>query len=175
MSSKKLASLTELAILLALTLVLDKLVVFQLPQGGSVSLGMLPAILFSLRHGFRKGLLLGSLAGILQIIFGGYFLNPLQVFLDYILAYGLLSSAGFWQVRPLRIRDLIAATSLASSLRLLAHTGAGILFYGSFAPKGTPVWLYALTYNASFLLPSAFLSCLALLFLHKKNPKLFSL
>lgn len=175
MPQKKLRCLTELAILLALTLVLDKLVIFQLPQGGSVSLGMLPIILFSLRQGLIRGLVLGGLAGLLQIILGGYFLNPLQVFLDYILAYASLASAGLWQRQSLKVPHLILATLFASSLRLLAHLAAGILFYGSFAPKGTAVWLYALTYNASFIIPSAILTSFSLILLHKKNPKLFSL
>ncbi|MGT2925949.1 energy-coupled thiamine transporter ThiT [Streptococcus cuniculipharyngis] len=166
---------TERALLLALSLLLDKLILFQLPQGGSISLGMLPVIIFALRYGPISGCLLGSLSGQLQLFLGGYFLSPWQFFLDYPIAYGLLGLAGLaTRQKNLSHRPVLLAFAigLASLGRLVAHTLAGILFYSDYAPKGSPVWLYALTYNAGFLIPSAIISYLLLLILLKKIPRL---
>ena len=52
MSQSKLHVLTEIAIFSAIALVFDKLPLFTMPQGGSVSLVMLPILLLSLRHGW---------------------------------------------------------------------------------------------------------------------------
>ncbi|TWS94198.1 energy-coupled thiamine transporter ThiT [Streptococcus sp. sy018] len=177
MSSLASTKVTERALLLALALILDKLILFQLPQGGNISLGMLPLIIFALRHGLAAGLFLGGLAGGLQLFLGGYFLSPLQFLLDYPIAYAMIGLAGIVNLKhtgKLSTGRLLLGVSLASLARLFAHTLAGIVFYSAYAPKGTPVWLYSLSYNASYMLPSAILVSVVLLLLSKKNPKLFS-
>ena len=52
---------------------------------------------------------------------------------------------------------------MGGSARLLCHLLSGVVFFASFAPKGVNVWLYSLTYNATFLLPSLVLSGLVAL------------
>lgn len=170
-------AVTERALLLALALVLDKFILLQLPQGGSISLGMLPIFIFALRHGLSAGLFLGGLAGSLQLILGGYFLSPLQFLLDYPLAYALVGLAGLVSSKnhtQQKAGRLLVGLTLGSLGRLLAHTLAGIAFYSDYAPKGTPVWLYSLTYNASFLLPSTLACYLIILLILKRYPDLLT-
>lgn len=90
MSQSKLHVLTEIAIFSAIALVFDKLPLFTMPQGGSVSLVMLPILLLSLRHGWLVGILSGLIVGTIQLFYGGYFLNVFQVFLDYVLSLSLI-------------------------------------------------------------------------------------
>lgn len=169
--TRRLVTLSEIAIFTATALILDRLILFTLPQGGSVTIGMLPILLLAHRRGWRAGLLTGGLTGILQLTFGGYFLNLWQVLLDYGLAYTLLGLAGlviaeqdssFWKMV---IRDWFAI-----GLRLTCHILAGILFYGQFAPAGTPVALYSFIYNASFIIPSGLLSLSLLYLIYQKKP-----
>jgi thiamine transporter len=170
----KLTHMSELALLVALALILDKLTLFTLPQGGSVTLGMLPLLLLAHRRGWRLGLLAGFLTGLLQLLFGGYFLNLWQVALDYLLAYTCLGLAGWLPTdRYPRLSHMLVADSLAIALRLGCHILAGILFYGQYAPAGTPVWLYSSLYNLSFLVPTALLNLSLLTLLYRKSPKFF--
>ncbi|WP_192872088.1 energy-coupled thiamine transporter ThiT, partial [Streptococcus suis] len=55
MSKSKLSILAEVAIFSAIALVFDKIPLFTMPQGGSVSLVMLPILLLALRHGLGVG------------------------------------------------------------------------------------------------------------------------
>lgn len=181
MSKFQLRALTEMAIMTALALVLDKIVLFTMPQGGSVSLVMLPIIIVGLRWGLAEGVITGLLVGLIQLFFGGYFLNIAQVFLDYIVSYAGIGFAGLMAsqvqtARTLKNRStaITIATLIASSLRFLGNFLSGIIFYGSYSPKGTPVWIYSLTYNLSYIIPAAILSLILLLILAKAMPKLFT-
>lgn len=94
MSKSRLTILSEIAIFSAISLVFDKVPLFTMPQGGSVSLVMLPILLIALRHGLTAGLLTGGIVGTIQLFYGGYFLNIFQVFLDYALSYAGIGFAG---------------------------------------------------------------------------------
>lgn len=146
-----------------------------MPQGGSITLVMLPIFLVALRRGLGAGLLAGLLTGVIQLIFGGYFLNVFQVFLDYILAYaavGLIGLAKSNQTAQ-QLPRLLACGLLAGLIRLTSHVLSGIIFYGDYAPAGTPVWPYSLIYNGSFLIPALLLAILALVLLHRSRPQFF--
>ena len=59
--------LCEGALLLALAQVLGYLKLWELPNGGSVTLSMLPIFLFCVRWGFGPGLLVSFAFGLLQL------------------------------------------------------------------------------------------------------------
>ena len=180
MSKSKLAILTEIAIFSAIALVFDKLPLFTMPQGGSVSLVMLPILLVALRHGLTTGLLTGGIVGTIQLFYGGYFLNIFQVFLDYALSYAGIGLAGLLVPLLRKQKDLKQAAFtislagfLGGSVRLLATFLSGIIFYADYATPGMPVWLYSFTYNISYILPSTLLACLLLTLLYKAQPNFF--
>ncbi|NQN49838.1 energy-coupled thiamine transporter ThiT [Streptococcus suis] len=180
MSKSKLAILTEIAIFSAIALVFDKLPLFTMPQGGSVSLVMLPILLVALRHGITTGLLTGGIVGTIQLFYGGYFLNIFQVFLDYALSYAGIGLAGLLaplltKQKDLRQAALIISLSglLGGSIRLLATFLSGIIFYADYATPGMPVWLYSFTYNISYILPSTIIACVLLILLYKARPNFY--
>ena len=79
-------------------LVLGLLKVFELPQGGSVSLEMLPLLLFCVRWGMGGGLIACFAFGILQVFIQGAVSWGWQsILLDYVLAFGVIGVAGFRQ------------------------------------------------------------------------------
>ncbi|HFI0638430.1 TPA: energy-coupled thiamine transporter ThiT [Streptococcus suis] len=181
MSKSKLSLLTEIAIFSAIALVFDKVPLFTMPQGGSVSLVMLPILLIALRHGLTAGLLTGGIVGTIQLFYGGYFLNVFQVFLDYALSYAGIGFAGLLTPLLTKQKDLKQAAFtislaglLGGSIRLLATYLSGIIFYADYAPTGTPVWFYSFTYNISYILPSTLLACLLLTLLYKAQPNFFN-
>jgi len=169
MSQSKLHVLTEIAIFSAIALVFDKLPLFTMPQGGSVSLVMLPILLLSLRHGWLVGILSGLIVGTIQLFYGGYFLNVFQVFLDYVLSYAGIGIAGLFAPTLHRNTTLSKASITIMSANFLA----GIIFYADYAPADTPVWIYSFTYNISYILPSTVIACILLILLYKARPNFF--
>ena len=89
--------LTEAAIAVALSFVLGLFVLFKMPFGGSVSLEMIPLILLSLRQGRRVGVVAGATYGLLDLAIDPFVVHPLQLLLDYPLAFGVLGLAGLFK------------------------------------------------------------------------------
>ena len=157
---------TEIALSLALAVVLGMGTKFiQLPYGGSVNLSPLPLIVVALRHGIKSGCIAGALYGVLDFILNPFFFHPVQVFIDYPLAFALLGLAGYGACREgeeglvLRLR-MACGIVLANVLRFVAHFSSGLVFFASFAPAGKPVWVYSLTYNASYIVPEMIIQIL---------------
>jgi thiamine transporter len=86
------------------------------------------------------------------------------VLLDYVLAFTVLGTAAFFG-KPLKDRRAAAALGASSVvfLRFLCSFISGIVIWGSYAPAGTPVWLYSLTYNGSYMLPELIITALGAL------------
>jgi len=165
----------EAGLSIALAYVLGRLMLFKLPFGGSVSLDMLPILVFALRRGTGPGVLAGALYGLLN-----YTIDPVgvvhwaQFLLDYAVAYGLVGIAGLGS-RAFHARSASGRTAyatfgiampmalLAMSSRFVAHFVSGIVFFGAYAPAGQPVALYSLIYNATYMGPSALLCLVATL------------
>ncbi|MEE8113783.1 MAG: energy-coupled thiamine transporter ThiT [Nitrososphaerales archaeon] len=138
--------LAEAAMLIALAAALHLVRLFQLPFGGSITLGsMIPILLFSLRRGALPGILAGTMFGFIVLIEEPFIFHPFQVFLDYPLAFGLLGLAGIFKRNP------IAGVAVAISGRFVAHYLSGIIFFAEFAPEGINPYLYSALYNGSFL------------------------
>jgi thiamine transporter len=132
--------------LIALAAALHLVRPFQLPFGGSITLGsMIPILLFSLRRGAKPGILAGTMFGVIVLIEEPFIFHPFQVFLDYPLAFGLLGLAGIFKRSP------IAGVAVAISGRFVAHYLSGIIFFAEFAPEGINPYLYSALYNGSFL------------------------
>lgn len=181
MSSRRILFMVEVAILSALALLLDMIPLFKMPQGGSVSLAMVPVFIVAFRWGLKGGLLSGFLLGALQILFGPTILTPLQGFLDYIVAFTALGIAGIFAgtvrnafQRKDRVEGLVfiaLGVFVGSLLRFLAHFTGGIVFFGEYAPEGQPVWLYSLIYNGSYMLPAFAISAAVVYFLFNTQPR----
>lgn len=182
MDRRRLQFLMEASILGALSFILDKLTIFVMPQGGSITLSMLPIIVMAFRWGLGGGLLTGFLSGLLQLITGGTIFHWAQALLDYTLAYTLVGMAAvttFWLVSGIAkekkgrmIAAIVTGTVIGGLLRFAIHVYGGIVFFGSYAPEGQPVWLYSIVYNASYMIPSILLCSLVACLLFTTAPRL---
>ena len=182
MNRGRLQLLLEIAILGALSFVLDQLTVFQLPQGGSVTLSMLPIIVMAFRWGLAGGMLTGFISGLLQLITGGKVFHWAQALLDYTLAYtlvGLAAITSIWLIRNVAKKNkggmaaaIIIGTVIGGLLRYLIHFIGGIVFFGEYAPEGQPAWLYSLLYNGSYMIPSIIICAIVAVLLFTTAPRL---
>ena len=101
MKRTKTRALCEGAIMVALATALSYVKLFELPQGGSVCIGMLPIFLYCIRWGWKDGFLASFAYGLLQLIFdGAYAWGPWSMLLDYLVAFAVLGVAGFfWKMK----------------------------------------------------------------------------
>jgi thiamine transporter len=154
--------LTEAALAIALAFVLGLIKVFQMPMGGSISLEMIPLILLALRQGPLVGIVAGAAYGLLDLAIEPVILHPVQVLLDYPLAFGALGLAGLFQPT---VRGAIVGTVVAVLARFLCHFISGVIFFASYAPEGWNVYIYSAAYNAAYLIPSLIIAVVVVLVL----------
>ncbi len=145
--------LAEVSVTVALSLVLNYIKVFQLPYGGSITLGsMVPVLLISYRHGPKVGVFTGAVFGVAQMALDGYVYNPVGMALDYPIAFGCLGLAGFFKKQPL------LGVPVALTGRFLSHFVSGVVFFGMYAPEGMSPVIYSAIYNGSYMLPEIVIS-----------------
>ena len=154
--------ITEIGIAIALATVLNFLPIWKMPQGGSVSLEMLPIFLIALRWGGKSGLLAGIAYGLVQLIVNPYVIHPVQLIMDYPLPYMMLGIAGFFTItnrddNEINYQKLFLAMVTGGLGRFVVHLLSGVIFFASYAPEGQSPWLYSTIYNGSYLLPSLIL------------------
>ena len=126
-------ALAEIGVAIALAAVLGQVRLFVMPQGGSVSLELLPIIFVAVRRGVVPAATAGLLYGLLQLgLPGAFVFHPAQAALDYPLAFMSLAVAGFVDVRGWR--SLALAVTLALSARFACHFLSGLIFFAAYAP-----------------------------------------
>ncbi|NLE06427.1 MAG: energy-coupled thiamine transporter ThiT, partial [Crenarchaeota archaeon] len=92
-----------------------------------------------------------------------YAYHPIQVLLDYPLAFGCLGFAGFFKKWP-----AIGAT-IAIAGRFMMHFISGVVWFGPmFVPELNP-YIYSAGYNASYLIPEIAISIFCLYLLQKSK------
>ena len=132
----KTRTLVECALMIALGTVLANIKIFEMPNGGSITLlSMLPFILVSYRHGTKWGLFTGFVNSLLQMLLGFYAppapgLLPLvgMILLDYVLAFTLLGLAGAI-AKPFKNRlvGVAVGTAAVCGIRFLCSFLSGVL------------------------------------------------
>lgn len=161
--------IAEIGVAVALAFVLDFFKVWRAPQGGSLTLTIIPILIIAYRRGLVPGLMAGALVGTLKLS-TGYLVHPLQAILDYPLAFCLVGLSGFMGDLYHRAKRypyvyLGIGILLAFLGRLTSHVLAGIIFFAEYAPEGTPALLYSLIYNLTFMVPEAIVAFFIMLLL----------
>ena len=166
----KTRKLTEIAISIALACVFNFIRIWTMPQGGSVSLEMVPILFIAFRRGVKSGILAGGVYGLISIIFDGVIYHPLSIFLDYLFAFGVLGIAGLF---PKNIWGIALGSAAAVLGRFFFTLMSGVFLFASYAPEGQSPWLYSLIYNGSYMLPELIIAITVLLVIYFTAPKLF--
>lgn len=156
---KRIAVMIEGALCIALCIVLEKINIFSMPQGGSVDFELIPLLLFTYRRGLKWGMLIGFLTGLVKIMLGGYMLNVIQVALDYPLAYACVGLAAF--------HPRVVSLFLAAAGQIACSVVSGAIFFAEYAPEGQSPWIYSLLYNTPVLGAKYILSGIVAIFMWK--------
>ncbi len=147
--------LCEGAIMLALAQILGYIRFYRMPNGGSVTLAMVPIIFFALRWGVKKGLIVSFLYGVLQLLLDGAYAYTWQsMLLDYLVAYTPLGLAGLFKGMKL---GFLPGTLLGVIARYISLTLSGVYVWEEYMPETflglsmTSPWVYSPIYNGIYM------------------------
>ena len=152
-------------ICMSIAFVLSLIKLYRAPQGGSVTpASLLPLILFALAFGPSQGLVVGIAYGLLQLIEDPYVIHPIQLLVDYPMAFGAIILCCVISVQPRNNPrwKLPLAVLLAYVGRYAMAVISGAVFFGSYGP-GQSALAYSLAYNIAYIGPEAVLACLIVL------------
>lgn len=149
------------AMCLAMSFVLSMIKLFRMPQGGSVTpAAMLPLILFAMAFGPAQGLVVGCAYGLLQLIEDPYVIHPIQLLVDYPMAFGALALCCLARRLPGGDLPKLPVGVLLGYLgRYLMAVLSGVVFFAEYAGEQNAL-VYSLVYNISYLGVEAVLACL---------------
>lgn len=137
------------ALLVALSIILNQIIIFKMPQGGSITVfSMVPIVLCAYFYGVRRGLMAGMCVGLINLIFNPYVIHPIQLILDYPLAFGALAFGGIFAAKK---NGLIKGYVFGVLCRYICAVLSGVIFFGAYAPEGFNAITWSLWYNATYL------------------------
>lgn len=167
---KKTRILTECAVGVALAVLCSFVKVWEMPQGGSVSLTMIPLFAVAFRRGVGAGVLTGMVYGLISLMFAGAVYHPMSIILDYLLAFGGIGIAGLFKKN---LPGIVLGTVTGVTGRFIFSLISGAVLFGSYAPEGQNPWLYSLIYQATYLVPELIICLAVLILLHFKARRIF--
>ncbi len=146
-------SLTYAAICIASSFALSYVKFFTVgAQGGSVTLAsLLPLALYSYMFGLRKGVVAGVVYGLLQFVQSPQAYEPMQLLLDYPIAFGAIGLAGIGKglsiCKGKMFAEFAFGTTVAVIFRYIAHLLSGYFVFSSWAWEGFGALAYSAVYN----------------------------
>ena len=148
------------AVAVALSVITSIFTVFNLPYGGSITLfRMFFICLIGYLYGTRSGILAGIACGFLDLILKPYVVHPVQLLMDYPIAFGCLGLSGVFAKAKY---GLVKGYVLGVAGRYICHVFSGFIFFSVYAGNQNPM-IYSLVYNASYIVPEAVLTIVILL------------
>lgn len=149
------------AMCVAMSFILSCIKLFGMPQGGSITpASLLPMIIYIVAFGPARGLVVGFAYGLLQLFQGAYIIHPMQMLVDYPMAFGALALGGI--VKYIKMPDaakLPAAVLLGFIGRYIMAVLSGVIFFAEYAGEEGAL-VYSLVYNVSYLGPDC-VACMA--------------
>ena len=161
-----LSTLTECAVMLALSFALSYAKLFEMPMGGSVTVAsMLPIMLISVKYGVKVGLSTSFVYSLTQLMqaFASANVFPycetgttlaVCILFDYVVPFTVLGLAGiFLKVKVFKNVEMNVYCGIVGAvvLRFICHFITGVAIWGQWAPEGMGKFLYSFLYNAGFL------------------------
>lgn len=160
-------AISEDAILIASAFVLNLIKLFEMPNGGSVNLQMLPLFIIALRRGpLHSFVASGLVYGLLTCLTDGWYFASFPF--DYVIGFGSVAILGFFRklifnnkvssAKNMIVEEalIVIGVTLSTNLRFIAATLSGVLIYKtSLVPS--------MAYNAPYIFVSGGLALILLL------------
>ncbi len=158
MNHNRTRMLVEGAIMVAAAQILSYIKLWRMPWGGSITLSMLPIVLYAVRWGVKPGLLAGFILGTLQFsLDGGFAIGWQSIIGDYVLAYTLLGLAGLARGKK---GNVFLGSVIGGLGRFLVLFVTGATLWAEYMPDTffnmtmTSPWIYSCLYNLAYMVPN---------------------
>lgn len=149
------------AMSIALGTVLSEIKIIDFPWGGSATLlSMFVICLPGYLFGLGAGLMTSIAYGVLQLLFNPYVLFPLQLVMDYILAFGALGLSGLFAGAK---RGLLKGYLIGIFGRYIFTVLSGWIFFAEYAWEGWPPLPYSMVYNGIYIFAEGAITCAVIL------------
>ena len=172
-SHNAIRALVEGAVFVAIAEILGYLKIWHMPEGGSVSLMMVPIVIYALRWGLGQGLLAGLALGILDFMLGGGFAIGWQSIIgDYVVALTALGLAGVGHKKGLPgmiIGSIAGCLGRFISIWVTGATLWGEYMYDIYGLPMNNEFVYSFLYNLPVLI-SGVLTVLICVVLYNIKP-----
>lgn len=167
-------SIALAGICVSLSYALSYIKLWDLPQGGSVTLvSFLPIMLFAYICGAKKGLFVGFVYGLLQSLQDPYIIHPAQFLLDYPVAFAMAGLAGVLKNVNIKSPQLKFALSalIGGAMRYVSHVLSGAFAFGAYAldAGASNAFTYSLAYNSFVFVDIALVIVAGALLLSSKS------
>lgn len=166
--NKNVQWLCESAVMIALAFVLSFVSIIKMPFGGSITAcSMLPIILVSFRYGTKKGLAVGFVYGLIQLLTDtGIFSYATSaaaaiiiLLCDYLLAFSALGLGGIF--KKSKISQPLAVCSgalVACAVRYLMHCVSGYVVWSDLTKTVGERLVYDIVYNSAYMVPETLIT-----------------
>ena len=170
----KINVIAETAILISLSFVLRTfLILFRMPNGGSVNLGLTPLIILSFRRNAFVGCLAGLIVSIIHV-FSSVHVPPASdafkivfcILFDYLIPYSCVGLCSLLKKSTLDNRiKIFLGVSLVFLINIVCFCTSGLTIWKDAIPNDQNILKYVLFYNLVFCFPNYLanmLSCISL-------------
>lgn len=170
-------TMAYLSMFIALQIVLQ--FVFNLmpgqPQGGTISLDLLPIILASYLMGSGYGLLAGFLICILHFVLGlATFYGPWSVVLDYLIPLSIVGASSLFKNINFKKYTIYTGIIITMILKFISHYLSGAWLFAEYAPEGMNPWIYSFGYNITYCLPTLIICYIAFIYVYPRLKNIFN-
>lgn len=167
-------AMTFMAMFAALQIILE--VAFNVipgqPQGGNISMDLLPIIFVSYFMGAGYGLIVGVISVCLQFALGlAKFYGPWSVLLDYLIPVVIVGLSSIFKNVKFKNYTIYTGIIITMIIKFISHYLSGAWLFAEYAPEGVSSWLYSLGYNLPYCLPTLILCYIGFVVLYPRLKK----
>lgn len=139
------------------------------PQGGNISLDLLPILLVSYIMGAGYGLLVGVMATCLQFALGiAHFYGPWSVVLDYLVPVAIVGGASLFKNIHIKSFTIYTGILVTMILKFVSHFISGVWLFAEYVPEGMNGFVYSFGYNIVYCLPTLILCYIAFVIIYPR-------
>lgn len=169
-------TMSYIAMFMALQIVLElafKVIPGQ-PNGGSITLSLLPIVFASYLLGAKAGMMVGIGSCILQFASGmALYFGPWSVALDYFIPLAICGLAVVFKNIKMGKYTLYTGIIVTMVLKFISHYLSGAWLFAEYAPEGMNSWVYSFGYNIVYCLPTLILTYVAFIVIYPRLEKIF--
>ena len=157
----KTKEIVNIALIAAIAFVLSLFVVFRMPQGGSITLYLLPLFFVAFNDSLKVNVFVALVTATLQVLLGGYVINPIQVILDYYLPVMFICTSQVFKMNK------YVNLSIGSLLAMMSYVISGMVFFEvPFIPS--------IIYNATFFIPTIIINLILFMMVNPRLARIYN-